>query len=136
MADISFKQTLGILTGYVAPNSPLKVAEKDLEIDPEEVTTISDYNECTKLRFLISANTIDMAVCLGTVAVGKVLMIKPSTTATGGELQIKITNSNGISQNMIIRDAVWSVLHTTFTGITFTNTSADAIKGVLFVAGD
>lgn len=130
MADVSFKQELKITAGLANPTAPTSIQEKDFEISTN--VTLNDYNETQKLRFIIPDGTIDQSICMGTVAEGQVLAIYPDNS----NIKVKITNSEGTSQDIEFKSGIWSVLHVKFTQLLFTNDFGVETKGSLFIAGD
>ena len=129
MGDIIYNQTLGIISGKNNSNNTMN--EKDFEIYPAEVLTLTDFNENTSSRFAIPPNTLDMPLCVGTLNEIKVLVIRPSSN-----LDIKFTNMLGISQYITLIANRTSVLHAYMTGLTVSNNTSTPIKGLLYIAGD
>ena len=128
MGDILYIQTLSIISGK---NNNNTITEKDFELYPAEVQQLTDFNENLFTRFAVPPNTIDMSFCVGTISEVKVFVIKPLSN-----LDIKLVNSNGTSQNITFLANRTSVIHGYFTGIIATNTTASPIKGSFYVAGD
>jgi len=128
VGEILYIQTLSIISGK---NSNNTISEKDFELYPAETLQISDMNENVATRFSVPANTIDMPFCTGTVDQIKLLVIKPNSN-----LQIKLINTDGTSQNIMLMAGRTSVLHGLLTGILVTNSTSTAIKGTFYVAGD
>lgn len=129
MGDIIYIQTLSILSGK--NNSNNAITEKDFEIYPAETLQLTDLNENVASRFSVPANTIDMPFCTGTVDQIKLLVIKPNSN-----LQVKLINTDGTSQNITLLANRTSVLHGLLTGIQVTNSTGTAIKGLFYIAGD
>lgn len=133
MGSIIYKQCTSFLAGK-APDNPnvTKPTEKDFEVDPAETYVSSDFNENVSVRYSIPASTPSYALNMGTVSIGKVLVIKPDA-----DIEISITNTNGTSQYLKITMGKWSVLHLSeFTQITIRNNSTASISGKYFIAGD
>lgn len=128
MGDILYLQTLSIISGK---NNNNTITEKDFELYPPENLQLVDFNENLFTRFAVPANTIDMSFCIGTLSEVKVFVIKPSSN-----LDIKLVNTNGTSQNMTFLANRTSVIHASLIGIIATNNTATPIKGAFYIAGD
>lgn len=130
MGDVTFQQTIKILAGKT-PVQGSPITDKDFFIDPPITQVFADMNENDGSRFAIPDGTVDQTLPMGTVAVGKILVMTPES-----DLTIKLVNSNGTSQAIVFRGGYTSVLHTTFTGLLVSNSSGLVVKGKFFTAGD
>lgn len=131
MGDITLKQTLTI-SAYKTPTiTGAPINEKDFELSPAEQLEITDMNEDSGGRFNLPSATTDKSIGMGTVALGKVLVIKPES-----EMKIKIVNAAGTSQLLTIKAGRTTVFHGEFINVLLTNDGANAVKGKFFVAGD
>ena len=128
MGDILYLQTLSIISGK---NNNNTITEKDFELYPPETLQLTDFNENLFTRFAIPANIIDMPFCIGTLNEIKVFVIKPSNN-----LDMKLVNTNGTSQNITFLANRTSVIHASLTGLFATNSTATPIKGTFYIAGD
>lgn len=133
MGDVTYRHQLTIVAGKTPLQTGGKITELDFQIEPAEILEITDFNEDTSHRFKIADGTIDTSICQGTVAEAEILVIKADE---GTDLNIKIVNVNGTSQNIPLIGGRTSILHTKFSDILVTNTSGSDIKGVMFIAGD
>jgi len=68
---------------------------------------------------------------MGTVALGKVMVITPTS-----DIEIKFTNSSGVTPYLKFLGGRTSVLHMEFTAFTISNQGSVAVKGRFYVAGD
>ena len=131
MADVTYQQTIKIIAGKT-PVSGGQLLKKLFEINPSEVIEITDYNEQTSHQFSIPDGAVDTPICAGTVNEIKILVIKPESV----NLDIKLTNSNGTSQDITFLADKTSILHCSLTGISASNTTGSPIKGILYLCGD
>jgi len=131
MADVTYIQTLKIVAGKTPVSGGNTITEKDFQIDPAETLQVNNFNESLCHRFVVEDGTVDAALCQGTISTIKVLVFKPET-----DLETKLVNAAGTSQNLIFAGGRTSVLHVTLTGILVSNSSGTPIKGVFFIAGD
>ena len=130
--DVTFKQTLNIVAGATpeSPNQP--VTKKDFELQPPEITSVADLMETDSQRFILPSGAVDMPFCTGTMAIIKILYIRPDN-----DVYVKLINVLGSSQNILFRGNTSTVIHAELTGITMTNLSSSLpVKGRLFVAGE
>jgi hypothetical protein len=129
VGDITYTQTLKITAGKTPTSG--SITEKHFEINPAEILDLTDLNEDLTHRFAIPDGTIDDPLCVGTISEIKVLVIKPET-----DLEAKLVNTAGTSQNITFIANRSSVIHAYLTNILVSNSSGSPIKGVFFVAGD
>jgi hypothetical protein len=132
VGDVTLKQTVTALasdtiTGAMTP----ALAEKDFQVDPQDVYSRSDLNETVRIRYSLAAGATDVAASLGTISAGKVLMLKPKS-----DLKLKVVNAAGTSQLLTFKAGAFSILHVEFTGLLLSNAGPDPIKGTIFIAGD
>lgn len=130
--DVTFKQTLTIVAGETPeqPNQP--VVRKDFELQPPEVTSVSDLMETDTQRFILPPSATNVPFCIGTMTTIKVLYIRADS-----DVLVKLVNSFGTSQDILFRANTSSVIHAEMTGLILTNPSSSLpIKGRLFVAGN
>ena len=128
MADLIYKQMLQLVVGKGSNNI---VTCADFQIDPPETQSFSDYNESQKCRVIIPPSTLDFIIPMGTVALGKLLIIKMEA-----DMLIKITNVNGTSQDINVKNSRLSIMHVDFTGLSVSNINTTDLKGIIFIAGD
>jgi hypothetical protein len=107
------------------------MTEKDFEIYPAESLLLTDFNESLSTRFAIPPYTTNMSLCVGTLNEIRVMIIRPNSN-----LQIKLINTEGISQDITLMANRTTVLHGFLTGIQATNNTGSPIKGLFYVAGD
>lgn len=130
MGDVLYKQSLS-LTVAKNPQAGAPIAEKDFELSPSEQLDITDYNEVSSSRFALADLSTDVSLGMGTVALGKALIIKPLA-----DLDIKIVNANGTSQVIKLLGGKTSVIHAEFTNVLASNSSGSTIKGKIVIVGD
>ena len=130
MGTVSFTQSVSIKSGR-NPDNGAQLMQKDFEIYPAETIQITDWNENLSHRFAIPVGATDLPLCIGTLNLIKVLVIKPEADIT-----LKLTNANGTSQDMVFTANRISILHMTLTELSASNPTATPIKGVFYVAGD
>lgn len=130
MGSVSFSQSIVVKSGK-NPDNGTQMIQKDFEIYPAETTLITDWNENLSHRFAIPVGAVDLPLCIGTLNIVKVLVLKPEA-----DLTIKLINANGTSQDMVFTANRTSILHLTLTGLLVSNPTATPIKGVFYVAGD
>ena len=130
MGSVYFTQSVSIKSGK-NPDSGAQVIQKDFEIYPAETIQVTEWNENLTHRFAIPVGATDLPLCIGTLDIVKVLVIKPDSDIT-----LKLINTNGTSQNMVFNAGRISILHVFLTGILATNPTAVPLKGVFYVAGD
>jgi hypothetical protein len=132
MGDILINQTLTFQAAKNPTQAGAAIIEKEFQLQPAEQLTISDYNESAYGRFNVAASGTNIALSLGTVALGKILVFKPEA-----DIGVKLTNSLGQTQLLTFLGGKTSVLHGEFTGISLTNPSTTAVaKGIFYLAGD
>lgn len=131
MGDVTYVQSLEIIAGKSPNTQGGTILEKDFEISPPEVLDVNNFNESLSHRFLIEDGTVDTDLCLGTIALVKVFVIRPDA-----DLDVKLVNSNGTSQNIVFTGGRTSIIHANLTQILVSNSSGDSVKGIFFVAGD
>jgi len=131
MGDVTYVQTLKIVAGKSPSSAGGRIIEKDFEIDPPEVLDANNFNEDTSHRFIIEDGTIDQDLCQGTIALIKVFVIRPVT-----DLEVKLINTVGTSQNITFTGGRTSIIHANLTQILVSNSTGSPIKGIFFVAGD
>lgn len=127
---VIYRQTIQALAGKASLSGTFQ--NKYFLIDPPEIQTFNDYKELANLRFMVPDGSVDLPICLGTVAEAKVLIVMPE----GNDLDIKIVNGNGTSQNLTFLANRRSILHTRISGILATNLSGVDIEGDLTLIGD
>jgi len=130
MADILFSQSLSV---SVAKNPAVvgsAVTEKDFEINQLSYSS-SDMNEDSCGRFNIAASATNVVLGMGTVALGKVLILQPES-----DIVLRITNGAGTSQNLTFKGGKPSVLHMEFISLQADNPNASVLKGRYSVIGD
>ena len=131
MGSVSFSQTISIKSGRT-PENGTAISQTDFSIYPAETTTITDWNENLSHRFAIPVGSVDLPLCIGTLNLIKVLVLKPEA-----DLTLKLSNSNGVSQNITFFANRTSILHVdSLTGLSASNPTSTPIKGVFYVAGD
>jgi hypothetical protein len=130
MADLLYKQTATAVLSKAPATPGAAITEKYFDVN-DIIDDSTSYNESSTSRFIIAGSVTDQLIGMGTVALGKLLVVKPSA-----DLGVKITNGNGESQLMILKANKLSILHVEFTAIKFTNAGTTEIKGQLLVAGD
>jgi hypothetical protein len=130
MADVVYKQSLEVIVGK-NPDGGGSIIEKDFVLSPPEVLVLANLNEDSASRFVIPDGTVDQPICTGTVESIRVLLVKPDAN-----IDLKLINSNGTSQNITFVGGCWSVLHVQLTGILVSNTSGSPIKGRILTVGD
>ena len=143
MGEVAVKQSVKLLAGKLQSSTvgptlsaqiPVNIIDKDLNLDSpnEDVFTATDYNECSKIRFMIPIGSTNLLICLGTVSLAKVFIIKSDQ-----DVDVKITNTNGQSQNLTFISGRLSILHVSnMSELRFTNNQSTNITGWFFVAGD
>jgi len=131
MGDVTFVQSLEIVAGQTPGSQGGMILQKDFEISPPEILDVSNFNESLSHRFLIEDGTVDLDICLGTIALVKVFLIHPDA-----DLDIKLVNLAGTSQNITFTGGRTSIIHANLTSILVSNSSGAPVKGVFFVAGD
>ena len=131
MGDVTYVQSLEIVAGKSPGSAGGAILEKDFEISPAEVQEFNNYNETLSHRYLIEDGTVDQDMCLGTVALVKVFLIRPEA-----DLDVKLVNTNGTSQNIVFTGGRTSIIHANLTQILVSNSSGESVKGIFFVAGD
>lgn len=131
MGDVTYKQTLSILAGKSPASTGGRILEKDFEIDPPEVLEASNFNEDTSHRFVIDDGAVNQDLCQGTISLIKVLLIRPETN-----LDVKLVNAAGASQDITFTGGRTSIIHADLTQILVSNSTGAPIKGIFFIAGD
>jgi len=131
MGDVTYVQSLEIVAGKSPGSQGGTIMEKDFEISPPEVLDVNNFNESLFHRFLIEDGTVDASLCLGTIALVKVLVFRPEI-----DLQVKLVNSEGTSQDITFTGGRTSIIHANLSAILVSNSSGADIKGNFFVAGD
>ena len=131
MGDVTYVQQLEIVAGKSPGSSGAAIREKDFEISPAEVLEFSNINESSSHRYVIEDGTVDSDLCAGTIALIKVMVIRPDA-----DLDVKLVNTAGTSQNITFTGGRTSIIHANLTQILVSNPSGDAVKGIFFVAGD
>jgi len=129
MADLLFKQNISSSISKAPATAGAAITEKYFEAS-EVLEDNTSYNEVMNSRFLVAASVTDQVIGMGTVALGKVLILKPSA-----DLGIKLTNGAGESQLIAVKANKLTILHAEFTGLKFTTDTVD-VKGQLCIAGD
>jgi hypothetical protein len=127
LGDILYTQTIQV----TAAKNSSPVTEKDFEIFPAEVLTSTAYSESFSGRYNIPDLTVDAAQGMGSVALGKVFIITPTSN-----IQVKFTNGLGTTPELTFVGGRTSVLHMEYTNFVLTNTSGNAVKGRYYVLGD
>jgi hypothetical protein len=127
---VAYRQSVQAVAGKSTTSGTLQ--NRYLLIEPAEVQTFNDYKELVNMRFLIPNGSTDMLICTGTVSTAKLMIIMPELQ----NLDIKIVNANGTSQNLTFLADRRSILHTLVTGIFATNLSGADIEGDLTLLGD
>jgi len=127
---VAFRQSIQAIAGKSTTSGTLQ--NRYLLIDPAETQTFNDYKEVVNMRFMIPNGSVDLPLCLGTVALARVMLIMPELQ----DLDIKIVNANGTSQNLTFLADRRSILHTKITGLFATNQSGVDIEGDLALIGD
>lgn len=131
MGSVYFTQNISVKSGK-NPDNGTQMIQKDFEIYPAETTTITEWNENLSHRFAIPVGAVDLPMCIGTLNLIKVLILKPEA-----DLTIKLTNANGTSQDITFFANRTSILHVnSLTGLSASNPTSTPIKGVFYVAGD
>lgn len=132
MGDVTYVQTLTIIAGKSPGSVGGAILEKDFEIGPTpEVLDVNNFNEDTSHRFIVDDGTTDADLCQGTITLIKVLVIRPDT-----DLEVKLINAAGTSQNILFTGGRTSIIHANLTQVLVSNTTGSPIKGIFFVAGD
>lgn len=131
MGDVTYIQSLEIVAGKNPGSTGAAIREKDFEISPAEVLEFTDVNESLSHRYVIEDGAVDTDLCLGTIALIKVLVIRPDA-----DLDVKLVNAAGTSQNITFTGGRTSIIHANITQILVSNSSGDPVKGIFFVAGD
>lgn len=132
MGDISYRQSITVLAGQVPLNPNTPITTKYFEINPADVVSFDDISETDHQRYAIPPAAVDFVMPLGTVNEAKVLIIKPEQ-----EIDMKIINASGESQNIRLIANRTSIFHGVFTGLKFTNPhTVEFAKGNLFVGGE
>ena len=131
MGDVTYVQTLSILAGKSPNSAGGRILEKDFAIDPPEILDVNNFNEDTSHRFIIDDGIVDQDLCQGTIALIKVLVLRPET-----DLEVKLVNTAGTGQNITFTGGRTSIIHANLTQILVSNSTGTPIKGVFFVAGD
>ena len=131
MGDVTYVQSLEIVAGKTPGSQGGTILEKDFEISPPEILDVNNFNESLSHRFVIEDGTVDEDICLGTIGLVKVFLIKPEA-----DLDIKLVNTAGTSQNITFTGGRTSIIHSNLTSILVSNSSGDPVKGIFFVAGD
>lgn len=128
MGDIITRQNIYFLAAK-NPSSGQPISTKDFEITVNLENT--DYNENSGSRFVIPDGTTDQSLGMGTVAAGKMLVIEVES-----DIDAKIVNGAGTSQNITFKAGYPSILNIDFTDVLVSNSSGQSIKGRFFVVGD
>ena len=128
MGVVSIKSRINLVVGRTPTVGDI-ITYKDKDILNENL--VSDYNECAGGLFKVPANTTDMVLSMGSVASGRLLYLN-----VGANLSVKLTNSIGISQSLVFKPKIASILNMDFTGLSVTNSSATDIYGEYAVVGD
>ena len=132
MGDVTYVQTLTIVAGKSPGSQGGQILEKDFEIGPQpEILDVNNFNEDTSHRFIIDDGTVDADLCRGTIALIKVLVLRPESN-----LDAKLVNTAGTSQNITFTGGRTSIIHADLTQILVSNSTGTPIKGVFFIAGD
>lgn len=130
MGQILYKQAMELsISKKPANGSPIQ--EQDFLIAPPLQTSLSNMNEDTGIRFSIDDGVTDFVIGMGTVTTGKILFIQPSA-----DIKVKITTSDGDSQDLVFRGNFPSLLAITFIGLKLTNDTGSTITGKIFIVGD
>ncbi len=131
MGQILFKMALEMSVSKKPANGQA-INEQDFSIAPPMNISLSNMNEDNGSRFMLAASATDVAIGMGTVTEGKILFIQPSA-----DMDVKITNAAGETQNIRFQGGFPSILAITFIGIKLTNPSAtDVLTGKIFIVGD
>ena len=127
---VAYRQSVQAIAGKASTSGTIQ--NRYLLIDPAEIQTFNDYKELVNMRFLIPTGAVDLPICLGTVATAKLMLVMPELQ----NLDLKIINANGTSQNLTFLADRRSIVHTFVTGILATNSSGVDIEGDLTLLGD
>lgn len=131
MGDVLIKQTIAFTASKNPGSQGAAITEKDFEISPAEQIEVTDFSETASGRFNIAASA-SLTLGFGTLALAKVLVLKPDSDAN-----ITLTNANGTSQVIKVLGGKSSVLWGELTGVQITNPSSTAaLKGRFFLGGD
>ena len=130
MGEVTYNQTLKILAGRT-PTTGTNITEKNFEINPAETFSTSNLNEVLSHRFSIEDGVVDDALCKGTIDLIKILVFRPDA-----DLETKLVNASGTSQNFTFLANKTSVLHVELTEVLVSNSTGSPIRGIFFVAGD
>lgn len=106
------------------------IVDVDFSVDNENFTDDS-MSEDTSSRFVLPGSASNVALAMGTVALGKLLVIRPEA-----DMDLKITNANGTSQNIRLKAARTTQLYAEFTGLSASNPTSQPLKGRFCVVGD
>jgi hypothetical protein len=131
MGDLNIQQTLSFQAAKNPAIAGSSFVEKEFLINGETIV-IDSYNESAFSRFGLAISATDVAFPMGSVALGKVLVVKAVN-----DMKIKIVNAVGPSQLISFLAGKTSVIHAEFTSILLTNSSLTVVaKGAIYVAGD
>ena len=121
--------TMHILT---TPIDPTVNAAQDLFPHFDSIK-LNTFNECSAGYFKIDTAAIDAPLCMGTVAVGALLVLRPDTT----DIDVKIATGAGPGLAYTVTGGVTSIMFfKNFTGLTFTNNSGVPVSGRYCICGD
>jgi len=128
MGDILVRQSMEFMAAK-NPSSGQSISIKDFEL--KRSFEITDYNETVGVTFVVADGTTDQSLGMGTIALGKAMVIEPES-----DINIKVVNANGTSQDMVFKAGYPSILNMEFTDVLVSNNSGQDIKGRFFAVGD
>jgi len=131
MGDVLIKQFTTFFAGKGPNQYGYPSKQSDFELSGIDLV-VEDLNESQSGRFSIDAAAVDVPIAFGTVSLAKVLVINPES-----DIDVKIVNGNGSSQDIRFIGGRVTVMHVESTSVLFTNPSVDdPVKGTYYVAGD
>lgn len=130
MNDLTTIIQLIMQVGATPSNSGQPLASKD--IDFNQTFKNANTAELSSSKFVLAPGEVDVNLCFGTISLAKTFFILPEAAVS-----IKITNSAGTSQDLVLVPNVPSLFNMEATGVSVTNLDAALpVKGSFFVLGD
>ena len=127
---LTFKQSISALVYKTPETDGAPITDKDFEILPYKSLELSGYSEDAIGRYNIDGSAVNQTLNMGTVETGECLIIEPDQ-----DINIKVVNTSGTSQNILFQGGTSSIVHMRFTGLTASNPGATAITGRYAVVG-
>jgi len=131
MGDVIIKQITSVTVAKNPTVTGAAIVEKDYEkLNVQYENTAMNENEAGRIN--LAAAAADVAVSMGTVALGKMLVVDMDQ-----DIELKVVNDAGTSQALKFLGGRPSIMHMEFTGLLVTNPSVSTVaKGKIVVVGD